>query len=57
MIENEDGTVTLTMAEYVDLDNDAMFLSFLESSGVDNWSWYYEARKEFEEWKKENGRD
>lgn len=57
MTENEDGTVTLTMAEYVDLDNDTMFLSFLESSGVDNWDWYYEARKEFENWKKENGRD
>lgn len=57
MTENEDGTVTLTRAEYLDLDNDAMFLSFLNSGGVDNWAWYYEAYKEFEEWKKENGRE
>jgi hypothetical protein len=55
--ENEDGTVTLTMAEYVDLDNDAMFLQCLQNGGVDNWSWYHEAYKEFEAWKKENGRE
>lgn len=38
MKENEDGTVTLTKAEYVSLVKSECTLEALEAVGVDNWS-------------------
>jgi hypothetical protein len=43
MIDNKDGTVTLTDEEYEGLTQDAEFLSLLFAAGVDNWDGYYVA--------------
>lgn len=34
-------------------DND-LFLNALECNGVDNWEWYDEVAREYNEWREEN---
>ncbi len=40
MINNGDGTVTLTYDEYDDMQQQLHWLACLEGAGVDNWSGY-----------------
>ena len=46
-METVDGMVVISKREYDELLNDSRFLQCLESSGVDNWQWYDEAVKEY----------
>ncbi|AWY09289.1 hypothetical protein vBRpoSV10_167 [Ruegeria phage vB_RpoS-V10] len=47
VINNLDGSVTIS-AEYLqDLQDDAFALRCLESGGVDNWEWYSESLTEY----------
>lgn len=48
-------TVTISKKEYDDLIEDSLWLSCLESAGVDNWSGYDFAMEEFQEIKNELG--
>lgn len=41
--------ITIDKKKYIELLNDSSMLCALESGGVDNWSWYYESLKEYEE--------
>lgn len=34
-------TITIPMAEYLNLVERDLFLSRLEEAGVDNWEWYH----------------
>lgn len=45
--------VTLSKKEYDELVEDSMFLEALRMNGVDNWDWYDEAVKTFQEMKSE----
>ena len=42
-------TVTITKKHYNDLLEDSRLLQCLQNAGVDNWDWYSEALKEFNE--------
>lgn len=46
-------TVTITQREYDDLLEDSLWLSALESAGVDNWGGWDTARDLYNEWKAE----
>ena len=46
VVNNFNGTVTINEDYFDELLNDALFLSILESHGVDNWEGYSEARAE-----------
>ena len=48
-------TVTISKKEYYDLQEDSLWLSCLSDAGVDNWSGYDFAMKEFQELKDELG--
>jgi hypothetical protein len=49
----EKETVTISKEKYESLLDNSLKLSALEGSGVDNWEWYGEALKYYEELKKE----
>lgn len=42
VVNNFNGTVTINEDYFDELLNDALFLSILESHGVDNWEGYSE---------------
>lgn len=44
IIENDDGTVTISMIAYNRLVEDSQWLSALEQAGVDNWQGYEDAQ-------------
>jgi hypothetical protein len=46
---NMEGTITITEKEYNNLLEDSRLLQCLRNAGVDNWDWYSEALKEFDE--------
>jgi hypothetical protein len=52
-IDQENQTITISIREYEDLIDDSLFLNALRNAGVDNWEWYGEAIREYEEEKKE----
>ncbi|MGG1339073.1 hypothetical protein ABE244_00500 [Bacillus toyonensis] len=39
-VENDEKTVTISRAEYLELLEDSEFLSCLQAAGVDNWDGY-----------------
>ena len=47
VVNNFNGTVTINEDYFDELINDALFLSILESHGVDNWEGYSEAQAEY----------
>ena len=47
VVNNFNGTVTINEDYFDELLNDALFLSILESHGVDNWDGYSEAQAEY----------
>lgn len=47
VVNNFNGTVTINEDYFDELLNDALFLSILESHGVDNWEGYSEAQAEY----------
>ena len=47
VVNNLNGTVTINEDYFDELVNDALFLSILESHGVDNWDGYSEAQAEY----------
>ena len=47
VVNNLNGTVTISEDYFDEILNDALFLSVLESYGVDNWDGYGYAREEF----------
>lgn len=47
VVNNLNGTVTINEDYFDELLNDALFLSILESHGVDNWEGYSEAQAEY----------
>ena len=47
VVNNLNGTVTINEDYFDELLNDALFLSVLESHGVDNWEGYSEAQAEY----------
>ena len=47
VVNNFNGTVTINEDYFDELLNDALFLSVLESHGVDNWEGYSEAQAEY----------
>lgn len=47
VVNNLNGTVTINEDYFDELLNDALFLSILESHGVDNWDGYSEAQAEY----------
>ena len=47
VVNNLNGTVTINEDYFDELLNDALFLSILESHGVDNWDGYGYAQEEF----------
>lgn len=49
MTETETETVTISKDEYETLKRDQLFLHCLESNGVDNWDWYDEAVREYDD--------
>ena len=46
VVNNLNGTVTINEDYFDELLDDALFLSILESHGVDNWGGYSEAQAE-----------
>lgn len=49
----EEEMITITKKEYEDLKDDSVRLGFLEQHGVDNWTWYDDAMKDYWIWKEE----
>lgn len=49
MINNGDGTVTLTIKEYDEMIEQLRFLDCLEACGVDNWQGYEDAHDMMDE--------
>lgn len=49
MPEQQSEQVTISKAEYEELDRAATFLAALECAGVDNWAGYPEAQRIFQE--------
>ena len=47
VVNNLNGTVMINEDYFDELLNDALFLSILESHGVDNWDGYSEAQAEY----------
>ena len=47
VVNNLNGTVTINEDYFDEILNDALFLSILESHGVDNWEGYSEAQAEY----------
>ena len=47
VVNNLNGTVTINEDYFDELLSDALFLSILESHGVDNWDGYSEAQAEY----------
>ena len=47
VVNNFNGTVTINEDYFDELLNNALFLSILESHGVDNWEGYSEAQAEY----------
>ena len=47
VVNNFNGTVTINEDYFDELLNDALFLRYLESHGVDNWDGYSEAQAEY----------
>jgi len=47
VVNNLNGTVTINEDYFDELLNDALFLSILESHGVDSWEGYSEAQAEY----------
>ena len=47
VVNNFNGTVTINEDYFDELLNNALFLSILESHGVDNWDGYSEAQAEY----------
>ena len=56
-IDNPNDYTIIKKSEYKDLINSQLFLDCLESSGVDNWQWYEEARNEYRLQKEEMSND
>jgi len=48
-LEDELDMISISAREYNSLVADSAFLGYLESWGVDNWSGYEEAHREFRE--------
>lgn len=42
-------TITIKRSEYDELVADSIFLNALRNAGVDNWEWYDEAVREYQE--------
>ena len=49
IVNKENGTVTMSIEEFNDMQEDVLFLEILQSNGVDNWSGYSYACDEFNE--------
>ena len=47
VVNNLNGTVTINEDYFDEILNDALFLSILESHGVDIWEGYSEAQTEY----------
>jgi len=47
VINNLDGSVTISAAYLQDLQDAAFAMRCLESGGVDNWEWYSESMYEY----------
>lgn len=47
VVNNFDGTVTISESWFDELFNDSDFLNALRNCGVDNWDGYGEAQAEF----------
>jgi len=47
--KNKEKTITISEDEYKRLLQDSRFLDCLKNAGVDNWDWYEEAWKAYEE--------
>ncbi|GAA1411832.1 hypothetical protein AUR04nite_00770 [Glutamicibacter uratoxydans] len=50
----ETENITISRAEYDQLQRDSDWLRALEQAGVDNWEWYGEAQDLYESWQPEN---
>ena len=48
-MNTQEKTITISEDEYKRLLQDSRFLDCLENAGVDNWDWYEEAWKAYEE--------
>ena len=46
VVNNGDGTVTISESYFDDLFDDHLFLNALHNNGVDNWEGYSEAQAE-----------
>lgn len=52
---SEDKPMQEVLINYLkEMDNDSMFLSALQNTGVDNWEGYEYAQELLEEWNDEN---
>jgi hypothetical protein len=45
----EPKTITITVDEFEDLENDSLFLNCLKECGVDNWNGYADAWELYQE--------
>ena len=53
--EKYDNEIQEILIKYLEeMDNDSMFLSALQNTGVDNWEGYEYAQELLEEWNDEN---
>ena len=47
VINNGDGTVTISESYFDEMFDDSLFLNALRNNGVDNWDGYGEAHEEY----------
>lgn len=47
VINNGDGTVTISESYFDEMFDDSLFLNALRNNGVDNWDGYGEAQEEY----------
>lgn len=47
VINNGDGTITISESYFNEMFDDSLFLNALRNNGVDNWDGYGEAQEEY----------